>query len=76
MPSDPETAGLLDRFEYEGYWWAPGHPNDRVPGTLSYDPTNGLHLELAGHLTPLERLGSYNRTKTEVIYGFTKTGCA
>jgi hypothetical protein len=76
MPSDPETPRLLDRFEYKGYWWAPGRSNDRVPGTLSYDPTNGLHLELLGHLTPLEQLGSYNRAETGLIYGFTMTGRA
>jgi hypothetical protein len=76
MQSDPKTSGLLGQREQVGYWWAPGDPNDHVPGTLSYHPTNGLHLELLGCLTPFEQIGSAARAETQVIHGFTKAGRA
>ncbi|MFH8591859.1 ApeA N-terminal domain 1-containing protein [Streptomyces rimosus] len=33
---------------WRGYWWEPGTPDRKVPGTLSYDQSGQLRLELVG----------------------------
>lgn len=36
-----------------GFWWLPGHQDQRVPGVLSWDPNTGGTLRLVGQLWPI-----------------------
>lgn len=41
----------MDAFEYKGTWWVPQFPNDKLVGTLTFDPTDpirGLSLVTQG----------------------------
>ncbi|MGC4805728.1 HEPN domain-containing protein [Micromonospora sp. DT233] len=41
--------GRLDlAWEWSGYWWLPTEPERKVPGTLRYEPAEGLQLSLIG----------------------------
>ena len=40
--------GIYDSFTHQGLFWLSEHPDDQVPGTLSYDPDNGAELKLLG----------------------------
>lgn len=71
---EPKAPGLLDAFEHEGRWWVPSRPSDRVAGTLSYDLTDGLHLDWLGHISPVSQVWASRQAEIEVIYGETKTG--
>lgn len=42
----------MDGFEVQGQWWLPDHPEHRITGTLSWDPTSGGTLKLLGQLRP------------------------
>jgi len=37
---------MLKPFEYEGIWWLPDKPEEQIEGTLRFDPSNGVNLEL------------------------------
>lgn len=38
----------MEEFEYNGKWWLPENPDKKISGTLRFDPTEGLSLELIG----------------------------
>lgn len=37
---------MLEPFESQGYWWFPEEPENKIAGTLSCTPSNGLVLHL------------------------------
>jgi hypothetical protein len=37
---------MLKPFEYEGIWWLPDKPEEKIEGTLRFDPSKGAKLEL------------------------------
>lgn len=39
---------MLESFEYEGIWWLPERPKEKVKGTLRFNPFKGAKLELKG----------------------------
>src|SRR5688572_11703773 len=41
---------LSDDFRMKGRFWAPGNSARKVPGTIIYSPTDGIHLELESTL--------------------------
>lgn len=43
-----EPLHLDDDGEWAGLWWLPGDPDQKIPGTLRYTPTDGLTLTLIG----------------------------
>jgi ApeA N-terminal domain 1 len=43
-----DEVSLDDVFDASGYWWLPDFQEDRLPGTLSYTPTDGIVLILQG----------------------------
>lgn len=74
----PAPLGLHDSFTEEGFWWIAGREDDRVGGTLTFDPEQGARLNLLGMLDDFLRsmnaaFGA-DRGKASVIYGMTKTG--
>lgn len=42
---------MSEPFTLHGWWWLPGKPDDRVPGTLVFSPETGSVLTLIGALT-------------------------
>jgi len=36
----------MDAFDYGGFWWNPRQPNERWPGTLHFDQTDGATLSV------------------------------
>lgn len=59
-------------FEYQGYWWLPDTPDNRVPGTLVFDPEAGASLELLGSLQGLD--GVTLPLDPELILGISSDG--
>ncbi len=47
-----DTNDPAQGFTCAGFWWRPETPNSTVPGTLRFDPADGLRLALLGSLTP------------------------
>lgn len=45
---------MMEGFEYRGYGWLPDTPDNRVPGTLVFDPEEGATLDLLGSLRGLQ----------------------
>lgn len=70
--------GLKDTFTEEGYWWIQGREDNRVAGTLSFDPENRAVLKLLGltrELGPAFAAAlSGGHRPVETIYGVTKNG--
>ena len=46
MINDP--LKLDQHSEFEGFWWLPDKPDEKVPGILRYEPGSGLSLSLIG----------------------------
>ena len=42
---------MFEQREFEGYWWTPKSEDRKVPGTLEYDPDEGITLQLLTTLT-------------------------
>ena len=41
---------MEEGFEYQGHWWAPEEPDEKLPGILRFDPEEGATLSLFGSL--------------------------
>lgn len=41
---------LSEKFSLNGNWWQPGDYENRIPGTLSFDPTGKFELEITFNL--------------------------
>ena len=37
---------MVEERRFEGYWWLPEHPENKVGGVLTYSPTEGARLRL------------------------------
>jgi hypothetical protein len=44
----------MKAFEYQGFWWLPSDPQNKVPGILKFDPEKGTKLKLLGSLNLTE----------------------
>ena len=64
---------MLHESEEGGYWWIPGS-DERIAGTLSYTPLEGLHLRLMGSLFPHAESLTHDRVPT--VQGYLLTGKA
>jgi hypothetical protein len=62
----------MEEFEYQGYWWLPDEPEDKVPGTLKFDPIEGTTLNLLGVLEGLE--GLQTAPQPALILGMSSDG--
>lgn len=63
----------MEQFEYQGFWWLPQAPEERVPGTLTFDPVKGATLSLLGSFEK----GLGNRhvlLQPQLILGFSSKG--
>jgi hypothetical protein len=61
---------MIDKLEYKGLWFLPHDKERKVPGTLTFDPTNNRHV--------LELIGSFydmsEHDGEEIILGVTSRG--
>lgn len=62
----------MESFEHKGVWWLPEDPEKEYPGTLSFDPVNGGHLELMLY-DPHEFFGKNKPSKIDIIHGLVQT---
>lgn len=46
MPLARKDHTLFEDFEYRGHWFLPENPERKVPGTVRFDSTSGIFLEL------------------------------
>lgn len=61
-----KNMNMVESFERNGIWWMPGQDN-RVPGTLTFDPKNGVTVAL---FQPIDvELPIKFRSTSTVIYG-------
>ena len=66
----PDT--LLTPFEHEGMWWKPDVPEEKISGTLNYDPVKGCNLSLLGQFSGSKgTIGLFPKTLA-TIHGITK----
>lgn len=65
---------MRERFEHQGLWWLPDKPDDRIPGTLKFDPIDGAILNLMGSLKDLEDFT--NVVRPALILGLLSNGKA
>jgi hypothetical protein len=65
---------LFDNFEYKGSWWLPENPANKVAGTLVFNKSEGITLELIGSLRPSEPLSSSSDFTPMMILGMTTDG--
>jgi ApeA N-terminal domain 1 len=63
---------MMERFEHQGYWWLPDRSEEKVPGTLTFDPDDGASLDLLGSLKGLE--GTVDPLEPEIILGLSSEG--
>jgi ApeA N-terminal domain 1 len=47
------TTSVRETWSEVGFWWLPEAPDEKVSGTLSYSPDEGLELKLVGSFTPI-----------------------
>ena len=69
---EERRLAINEKFEYQGYWWIPGAEENRVPGTLSFDPDEGATLDLMSSPKGLE--GIVDPLEPEVILGLPSDG--
>jgi hypothetical protein len=65
--------------QYQGYWWIPGSPDQKVSGNLIIQPNGKIELDTLGHLKELpqgaitdEIFGEWS--KVPIILGFSANG--
>ncbi|MFI5253429.1 MAG: hypothetical protein ACHQQQ_13475 [Bacteroidota bacterium] len=52
----------MEAFQKKGFWWRPSNELNRIPGILTFNPMNGIELELMGSFSEL-----FNQKHTEPI---------
>lgn len=65
-------VAMDEKFEYKGLWWVPGKSRKKVNGVLTFDPKEGLNLDLNGVL--LDIRGEGKNIIAEILLGIAKDG--
>ncbi|HKI63608.1 MAG TPA: hypothetical protein VKA16_03170 [Burkholderiales bacterium] len=68
------TDKLLTSFKHEGVWWKPDDPDNKIGGTLSYDPTSGCELSLLGQFGFYETFGKTIPDAIPTLHGVLRGG--
>jgi len=63
---------MIKEFEYEGEWWLPEYPEQKIKGTLKFTPIKGALLYLIGVEQDFEKIWQTNEIK--IIQGFSADG--
>lgn len=72
---------MNERFEYQGYWWLPEEPEERVPGTLKFSPDEEVTLNLVGSFRGIKGSSGtmadlFPSSESGLILGFSVNGKA
>jgi len=59
----------MDRFELAGFWWLPNKPENKIPGSIKFDPIDGITLDLLGSLLEMREMGRVHNQ--DIILGVT-----
>jgi len=66
---------MMGEFEHRGKWWLPAQEDNQIDGTLTYSPTDGATLELAGDFAdPSRAIGRQGFSTARLILGTTASG--
>lgn len=62
----------MQEFEYNGLWWLPENPDNKISGVLKFHPVKGVNLELIGSF---REFITFNRVlNPDIILGITSNG--
>lgn len=61
---------MTEKFEYKGLWFLPENTENKIEGTLVFDPSNRAILELTGSFDDI----AIKTEDHEIIFGFTAKG--
>ena len=50
---------MIEKFEYDGIWWLPEKPDNKVSGKLKFHPVEGLKLQLIGSFKELKDFNTF-----------------
>ena len=66
----------MQEFEISGYWFPADAQYDEIPGSLEFDPVNGLSLDLMGRFRSHTRTGPKGERRLDIdtIFGRTTGG--
>jgi hypothetical protein len=62
---------MTNSIETKGYFFLPEKPDNELPGTLTFKPKEGIHLDLFGHFDTYKNTGS---KEENILLGFTANG--
>lgn len=62
----------MESFKFNGLWWLPDNPTERIAGILEFDSSNGARLELIGAFEDVKDFGQV--FEWDIILGITTTG--
>ncbi|MFQ6054681.1 MAG: hypothetical protein ACE5J3_01700, partial [Methanosarcinales archaeon] len=62
----------MEELEYNGIWWLPENPDNKISGTLKFHPVEGANLELIGSFKGLNDLNTF--LQPNIILGITSNG--
>ena len=63
---------MTENFIHKGLWFLPEKPSNQIPGTLIFDPQEGIRLELIGNLSDFK--SSKDIHEPDFILGITTDG--
>ena len=63
---------MIEEFEYDGIWWLPEKPDNKVSSKLKFHPVEGLKLQLIGSFKELKDLNTF--LQPLIILGITSNG--
>lgn len=63
---------MIESFEYKGLWWLPENQENKISGTLKFNPEEGPILELIGSFNELPELSA--QPPPEIVLGITSNG--
>ncbi len=64
---------MIEKFKYQGMWWIPGRDTEKTAGRLSFDPQEGITLDLIGSFQGIQDMTTRFRER-EIILGALSNG--
>lgn len=62
----------MEEFEYNGMWWLPENPENKICGVLKFHPVKSTNLELIGSFRESKKLSTF--LNPDIILGITSNG--
>ncbi|SFV09373.1 HEPN domain-containing protein [Alicyclobacillus macrosporangiidus] len=64
----------MEALKFDGVWWVPGKEDDKVAGTMEFQPGGKCTLSLIGGFSDLKTIFSLDNLRFDVINGLTVEG--